>query len=301
MSTFHPNDLLDLHTHSTASDGTDSPEELVAHAAGLHLKALALTDHDTLDGLEPFFSEAKKHDLCAVGGVEVSTEMDGRKLHMLGLGLMPDKAGPVQTLLVELRSRRSNRNRLLAELLTKQGYPVTLEEVEEQAGGEILARPHFARALVKKRLVGSIKDAFDRLLKDHGPAYVPKVKPEPDLVIDRIRRSGALAVAAHPHTLATDGPEALERRIRTLAEWGLHGIEVWHPEMAPSITAALTRLAKQHGLVLSAGSDYHGRNKTRSHLGRWNNHHRIRSHMVRDLLEQLESRGVFAEQSEEKE
>lgn len=293
MKPITPEDYLDLHAHSTASDGTDSPAEFVQHGANRGLRALALTDHDTMGGIPEFLSAAQKHGIVGIPGVEVSTEVDGRKLHILGLGIELDRAGPVEQFLKKSRDRRRSRNEELVQLLRDLGHGLELEEVEAEAGGVVVGRPHFARVLVKKGRVRTVQEAFDILLKDHGPAYVPKVKAAPEKVIASIRESGGLAIAAHPHTLAADGHRSLYRRLELLADWGLDGLEAWHPEVIPSLAEKLVRFAEQRDMVVSAGSDYHGRNKDRSPLGRWNRHHRIQARQVWALLQRLASRELL--------
>lgn len=278
-------DTVDLHAHSTCSDGTDSPVELVAAAQRKGVGLLALTDHDTLEGLESFLGCAAQEGLGGIGGVEVSSVHDGCRLHIVGLGLTPAGAGSVEDLLQQMRDWRAERNLKMVDRLADLGYPVSYDEVVGEAAGAVVGRPHFGRALVKKGYVQNLREAFDRLLADFAPAYVTKRKARPDEVVPALHGAGALAIVAHPHTL--DGDGAMTRRLDELRELGVDGVEAHHPDLTEDQTGKVLKLAADSGMLVSGGSDYHGRNKANVQLGRGARRRKILAGDVWPLLERL--------------
>lgn len=270
--------MIDLHTHTTASDGTDTPAELVARAVKLGLEALAITDHDTLAGSDEARPLAAAGGLALVRGLELSTrraeEPDpaSRSVHILGYFFGEPAAGFRQWL-ETLKAKRRARNRAMAERLQEMGMGVTLEEAEA-VGRTITGRPHFARVLREKRYVASYEDAFQRLLGERCPAYVEREDPSPEEGIRRIREAGGLASLAHARRLnKTDGAEE-ERIIRGLADAGLDAIEVYHSDHGESCRSRYANLARKYGLAMTGGSDYHGAHKPDVLLGRGRRNHR---------------------------
>jgi predicted metal-dependent phosphoesterase TrpH len=254
--------LVDLHTHSLFSDGTDSPAELVRRAAELGLEALALTDHDTLEGLEEAAAESARRGLLFLRGIELSArradEPDElrRTVHVLGYFFQPPDAG-LAAWLETLAGRRRARNRAMAERLQALGYDVRLEEAEALAK-RITARPHFAEVLVRKGYFPSVRAAIDALLAEGCPAYVEKEDPSPAECIQRIRASGGVACLAHPRRLGNGDPAREEDILRTLTEAGLQAVEVWHPDHDARAVSRYFQLARKYGLAVTGGSDYHG-------------------------------------------
>lgn len=258
--------MIDLHTHSTVSDGSEAPGAIPRRAAAAGCTAVALTDHDSLDGIGAARESAAEVGVTLVPGCEVSCRKPapgpGRaavrgSVHVLVYFVEPGD-GPIQDELVALRRDRAERNARLRSRLTELGAPVDYDAMVAEAGGEAgLGRPHFARALVRAGAAADIDDAFDRFLADGRPGYVPKSRLSPADVARLATGSGGVAVLAHPLSLELD-PSALERLVKELAEAGLGGIEAIYGRYSPDQRRALRRMARRQGLVATGGSDYHG-------------------------------------------
>lgn len=242
--------FVDLHVHSTASDGTLSPTAVVAAARAAGLSAIALTDHDTLGGLAEAQAAAAGTDLRIIPGVELSALVDGRELHILGLHI--DRIEPMEAYLAAFRESRQTRAELIVEKLNTLGVPITLADVTAQSAGGVLGRPHVARALVQRGAAVDFKDAFDKWLSHGRPAYVEKLRLTAVDAIRVIHDTGGLAVFAHP---AQEGNHA---RLTALSQLGLDGVEVRHPSHSPEDIARISSLARELGLLESGGSDWHG-------------------------------------------
>lgn len=262
--------LIDLHTHSTASDGSFTPRELVALAHKAGLKALALTDHDTIAGLDEALAAGQELGLSVVPGVEISINGDellGKpaSLHVLGLWVDPGHPGLLEGLKT-LQAARARRNPLIVAKFNDLGIPLTLEEVAAHAGGQLIGRPHFAQALLERGIVRNRGEAFARYLAAGAAAYVPKYRFEPAKGIALLRAAGGLPVLAHPGMLKLPQFD-LESLLRRLMGLGLEGLEALYSEHDTATRLALTRLAARLGLVVSGGSDFHGRPKPEIALG----------------------------------
>ena len=219
--------MIDLHTHSTASDGACTPERLMDLAASVGLAAIALTDHDTLDGLQRANARAAETGLVVVPGVEIEIECATGEFHLLGLGLIGD-TGPLREALAGVQAARRARNDRMAAKLQAGGFPITMEEVRAAAGGEIVSRAHFAQVLVRRKLVGSVDAVFKKLLGKGMPYYEPRAclaLPEASRLI---ARAGGTAVIAHPVSLGLKGP-ALRAFVASCRDQGVGGVEAWHP------------------------------------------------------------------------
>jgi|AMFO01.1.fsa_nt_gi Predicted metal-dependent phosphoesterases (PHP family) len=256
---------IDLHTHSTASDGTTAPAILVADAAAAGLTAVALTDHDTLAGIEEARNAAATVGITFVPGVELSVDHDGLKLHLLVYFLEPG-AGPLQDRLAELRAGRDRRNRHILERLGELGYRISMQDVLRHARGESVGRPHIADALVAAGYFPDRRACFTHLLRDGGPAYVPRLRLTATDAIRLARASGAVPVVAHPYTVGTDAA-GYAGLFTDLAAAGLGGIEALHSEHGPELRRSLAALAARLGVVATGGSDYHGAGKPGIALG----------------------------------
>ena len=259
---------IDLHAHTTASDGSDSPAELVRKAAALGLAAIAVTDHDTVSGLAAAAVEAVAVGIEFVPGVELSVEDERGRFHLLGYLFDPANAKLAETL-ITLRASRAERNRRMALKMTELGLAVTMDDVLAEAGdgGEVVARPHFARALMKKGIVSSVQEAFDRFLATGKPLYLPKEGLTPRDAIALLHKAGGIGVVAHPGLIPM-GDDALAARIASLAsEAGLDGLEVYYSQHSPLQTERFARIAEANGLVMTGGSDYHGLAKPHVPLG----------------------------------
>ena len=241
--------MLELHCHTTYSDGTLTPSELVAAAAASGVRALAITDHDTMSGWDEAFAAARSYNLEIVPGLELSTVHNGRSLHILGFYPDGNKLrGPLQERL-EGRMRRSQQ---MVEKLTAMGYPI---ELPKTSPGMAPGRPHIASALVKAGHARSSREAFDRWLGDDGPAYVHYEKFSIVEGIDLLKSCGAVPVWAHPY-LFRGG--VVEEVLKELVDAGLMGVEVYHPSHTPNQTQNLKNLCVHYGLLTTGGSDYHG-------------------------------------------
>lgn len=245
--------MVDLHVHTSASDGGHAPEQVVllAREAGLH--AVAITDHDTTDGLPAALEAARQMELQLVPGIELSTQWNEQEVHILGYFIDPSNS----RLLEVLSSRqegRYRRGRRILEKLASLGMPVEWEEVLAKAGDAAsLGRPHIAEVMIDKGYVASVDEAFTRFLGAGAPAYVPRTKFSPQEAIDLVLAAGGAPVLAHPG-LITD-PAILER---LLQEGKLKGLEVYYPEHDEETTRKLAGLCRQLGLIATGGSDFHG-------------------------------------------
>lgn len=247
--------VIDLHTHSTMSDGSDSPEELVDLAAKAGLRAFALTDHDRLDGIAAARARAAEAGIELVPGTEISCQHAGT-MHMLVYFLEPGE-GPLQDELLRLQVARDTRNERMVTRLQELGLPVTAEELEAESGGKGAGRPHVAAILVRKGFATSVQDAFDRYLAKGQPAYMEKERLGPMEAIALALQSGGLPVLAHPLSMGLSEAE-LESSVSELAEAGLAGLEAIYGRYSPEDRAGLAVLAARAGLAITGGSDHHG-------------------------------------------
>ena len=253
--------MIDFHLHSIASDGTETPEALAR--MGRDFSAMALTDHDNCDGCARFLAECERLGVTGrrLAGIELSVEPgEGyRQFHMLGLGIDP-AAPSLASFLDEILAGRNERNVKILAKLNGMGIPITMEEVGKYANGQIVARPHIARVLVDKGLAVDVPDAFAKYVGKDAPAYVSRFRPAQARAIDMIHRAGGVAVMAHPR-FWTDDPDALRSGLARLKDIGLDGIEAEYQTNTPEETILHLRTARSLGLAVTAGSDFHGKNK----------------------------------------
>lgn len=247
--------MIDLHTHSNMSDGSDSPAELVDLAVKAGLSAMALTDHDRQDGVAAARERAEGTGVEVVPGAEISCEHKGT-MHMLVYFLEPGE-GPLQDELVRLQRARDTRNQRLVARLADLGLPVSAEELERESGGKGAGRPHVAAILVRKGYASSVQDAFDRYLAKGQPAYMEKERLSPAHAISLALDSNALPVLAHPLSLGLS-PADLGSTVNELAEEGLVGLEAIYGRYSREERAELAVLAARSGLAITGGSDHHG-------------------------------------------
>lgn len=259
--------FVDLHCHSTASDGTLTPTQVVGLANRCGLSALALTDHDTVAGVGEAASAAERVGLDFLPGIEISAEYPvPGTLHILGYGVDPDN--PRLTRLTdELIAGRDSRNPRIVAKLNEMGVAVTMNEWEDEAKGNVLGRPHLAAILHRKGYVSSIKQAFDWYIGQGAPAYFDKERLTPRQAIERIRASGGVPVLAHPIQLRTTNDAELERVVKDLLDLGLVGLEVIHSDHDAGQIEKYTQLASRFKLLKTGGSDFHGLNKKDIELG----------------------------------
>ncbi|GBC62722.1 ribonuclease III [Desulfonema ishimotonii] len=265
---------VDLHIHSTASDGTLSPGEIVNTARQLGLKAIAITDHDTLAGVRAAIDGGIPQSLRFLTGLEISAASPRRfpchgSFHILGYAIRPDDP-PLNRALVRLQEARKNRNPRIIGQLRQLGFDITLKEVAAHAGDAQIGRPHIARLMKEKGFVCSVEAAFDRYLGTGKPAYADKYRISCREAISLIRGAGGIAVLAHPGLLKPVRPFDAEEMIAALRAMGLKGIEVFYPEHDAGQTAFYGEIARRYGLVKTGGTDFHGAIKPGLKMGSGN-------------------------------
>ena len=257
--------MIDLHTHSTESDGTLTPEALIQLAADTGLSAIALTDHDTVGGLEKAEVTAKALGIELVPGIELSTDYNGTEVHMLGFYI--DNTNPAfLAKLQEFIDSRNTRNEKMAFLLQKEGFDITLEKLHQEYPKSVITRAHFARYLVEHGFIKDRDTVFRKYLGDNCRCYVPREKISPFEAIDLIRLGGGLSFFAHP-VLCHMNHDRLRFFVRDLKEAGLTGMEAIYSMNTPGDEHNMKKLANEFDLLISGGSDFHGENKPYIHLG----------------------------------
>ena len=267
--------LVDLHTHSDASDGDYSPAILVQEAKKNGLKALALTDHDTLGGLKSAESEAQTAGIRFIPGIELSISWTGEgdipglgpggELHLLGLGLWSPSPAFLDAV-TQLENRREARNREILDRMHELSIEASWEELLAMSGGHSIGRLHFASLLIKKKVVRNVDQAFSRYLRPGMPLYVPKTGLAFAEATALIRESGGISVLAHPMSMFVAWGR-LPGLVQALQERGLMGIEAWHPTTKPKSCRRLEELGKTLGLYITEGSDFHGAVRPERKLG----------------------------------
>ena len=242
---------VDLHVHTSASDGTEEPGLVVIKAAKIGLEAVAITDHDTVDGILPALEAGRELPIEVVPGVELSTEDNKKEIHLLGYFL--DHSSPeLRAHLERLRAHRAERALKMVRNLNEMGIPLSPESVFAEAGRAAPGRPHIARALVKEGFAANPGEAFDRYLGKESPAYVPRFKYSPPEAVQLIIRAGGVPVLAHP------GLADCDDLVPVLVRAGLMGLEVYYPAHSPSQVEHYLFICRKFGLISTGGSDYHG-------------------------------------------
>lgn len=258
---------IDLHSHSTASDGSAEPSALVRLAVEQGLTTLALTDHDTQEGIEEARAATAGTDLELIAGTELSLEYDAGGMHLLVLWLEPG-SGPLQSRLATLRQWRNRRNEQIVAALTELGMPMTIDEVTEEAGSGSVGRPHIAAVMMAKGYVESIEEAFEHWLAAGKPAYWSRPRLRPEEAIQLALESGGVPILAHPHTLNINRAAEMADLLTELSKAGLVGLEAIYSSYRQHERDGYADLARRFGLVPSGGSDYHGSYKPGLDLGR---------------------------------
>lgn len=257
---------VDLHLHTTASDGVMTPSAIVRYAKGKGLQAIAITDHDTIEGLEEGLLEGERIGFEVIAGIEISADHSPGSMHLLGYFL--DIHHPLlKSKLDYLQKARAERNPKIIQNLNRLGVRINYEEVVKASGGGQVGRPHFAQVLMEKGYARTFQEAFDRFLKKGAPAYVDKLRFKSKEAISFIREAGGIPVLAHPKTVATNGSSSFEKILRELIEEGLMGIEVFYPEHTPPEVAQFKAMAERYGLLMTGGTDYHGIEKEALDIG----------------------------------
>ena len=256
-------DTIDLHTHSTFSDGTFTPLQLVKYAEEKGLKAFALTDHDTTEGVKE--ANSIETNVEVISGVEISTRYDKKEIHIVGLYVNENDAD-LNKQLKYYREKRVTRNFEILEKLNSLGVNITIDDVKESCTGDVISRAHIAKALVSKGFVGSYTEAFDRYLGDNKCAYVPRETLNYEESMELITKAGGVPVLAHP-LLYKMSDTNLENMMVKLRQKGLKAVEVYYSTHSNSDTQHIMAMANRVGLIYSGGSDFHGATKPKIDMG----------------------------------
>ena len=252
----------DLHIHTRYSDSSLTPQDVVDQAVKAKLSCISITDHDTIDGIAPTREAARAAGIEVLSGVELSTELDGRDIHVLGY-CFDDGSGEFKNGIEEALNSRWGRMIKMVEKLQELGMEtISMADVEAMAGSRALGRPHLARVMMDKGYVNSLQEAFDKYLADDAPAYIPKLKQTPSQAINMIKRAKGVSVLAHP--MITQMDEIIPRLVRE----GLDGLEVYYPNTSSVLVEFYEGLARKHDLLMTGGSDAHGEFKQNSYVGK---------------------------------
>ena len=255
---------IDLHTHSTCSDGILTPTALVDHAVERKLCAIALTDHDTVSGVSEAMNQGQLRGLEVIAGIEVSSDFNNTSLHILGYGIDHHNQEFIE-FITRLQQARHTRNLGILNRLQQLGIPIEQQELDKLASDQV-GRPHFAELLLKKGIVNSFQNAFSEYLKSGCPAFVKHIRPESSEVIARISAAGGLSMLAHPACIDPSG-ERIPSLVSDLKQQGLDGIEAYYPSHSNKTTKALLQVAEDHNLLVCGGTDFHGTGRSSTPLG----------------------------------
>lgn len=257
---------IDLHIHTTESDGSLTPSQVVHYAKEKGLKAIAITDHDTIHGNEEAIKEGISEGVEVIPGVEISVDYSPGTMHMLGYFITTED--PIlNEKLTLLQDSRADRNPRIIEKLNKLGLSLTYDEVVQVSGGGQVGRPHMAQVLMEKGYIKSIKEAFDKYLGKGAPAYLDKFRLGAEEAIAMITNAGGIPVLAHPSTLHLKSSDELDALVKKLVNQGLQGLEVYYSEHDERKTSSYKLLAKRYNLAITGGSDFHGKNMKGIDLG----------------------------------
>lgn len=276
---------FDLHVHTTASDGTMSPAEVVRYAKEKGIEIIAITDHDTIEGIAEGTTEGRRIGVEVIPGVEISVDFPHGSMHLLGYYIDPTSE-ELQGRLTFLQEARLQRNLKIIERLKALGIPLELSELKDASRHGQIGRPHFAYAMAKKGYTRDMQDAFDRYLGKGKPAYVEKFRFSPEEAIVMVQRAGGVAILAHPFTLNCEEPARLADIIKDLKDKGLDGVEVYYPQHSDGQRRLYQEVADSYGLLVTGGSDFHGLTKDEVDLGKGYYH----SGMLDGVVEALRAR-----------
>jgi hypothetical protein len=253
---------IDLHIHSTASDGSQTPSEILSLAEKLNLGAIAITDHDTIEGSVEALENHIPDSLNFLTGVEISSNppiplSSSGSLHVLGYGIRTDNP-ELNLALSVLRKARKNRNPEILKRLENLGINISIDEIQKKVGTGQIGRPHIAKAMLAKGVVKTINEAFEKFLGKNRPAYIDKYRIECEKAIELIRNAGGIPVLAHPGLIKTEDPEELKHLVSVLKEMGLMGIEVFYSDHTQNQSIEFQTIALHHDLLVTGGTDFHG-------------------------------------------
>ncbi|MDF2821790.1 MAG: hypothetical protein K0R15_2231 [Clostridiales bacterium] len=273
--------FVDLHVHSTASDGTLSPVEVVQLAKKVGLSSFALTDHDTVSGVAAAIEEGNRIGVEVISGIEFSTDYYNTDVHILGLFVDHTNKEFLHQL-IDIQDSRENRNYKMIEKLNELGYEITFQELIQHASDTIVTRAHFARVLIDKGYAKTNNEVFDTIIGKGCPAYIPRAKVTPKLAIDLIKLAGGVSVLAHPMIYGLNS-EQLNELVAYLKGIGLEGIEALYGLNSEVEESDSRRLARIYDLKMTGGSDYHGKNKSSIELGTGKGNLRVSSELLETL------------------
>lgn len=275
--------MIDLHSHSTASDGILSPADSARYAVEKGLSVWALTDHDTVSGLYDAAKVCLENEIIFVPGIEINVQWPTGEFHLLGLGLQK-YSEDLRDVVEKADEARKNRNLELIEKMNKDGIDVTLEELESKFTESQIGRPHFAAFMVEKKIVKRRQDAFDKYLNRGRPWYVPHEGIDLDVAVEAIKSAGGVPVLAHPLSLYVSWGK-MEETITKIRNHGVEGLEAWHPQARINEGFKLETLAKKLGMIVTAGSDFHGLGVRKDrHLGKTSGDRKIEDRFYFDEL-----------------
>ena len=257
--------FIDLHTHSVFSDGTFTPSEIVSYAKKLNLSAIALTDHDTTEGIDEFFSAGIKYNIETIAGIELSASYLDNEVHIVGL-LIDKNSEDLKDLISYVLEKREERNIEMTKKLSNLGFKISYDEILENSKGSVITRAHYANILLKKGFALSRNEVFDKYLSPGKPGFVEKTLPNAKDCINAIKKSGGVSILAHP-TLYKMNRQELEKMCENLISYGLDGIETLYSSYSFSQEKEIKNLAVKYDLKFSGGSDFHGENKKNINLG----------------------------------
>ena len=247
---------IDLHIHTKASDGEFSPIEIVNKALNNNLSTIAITDHDTTDGLKEAIKYAENKEIDIIPGIEINANVDKGKMHILGLYI--DYENPkIQSFQKKLRENRNERNKYFIEMFQNEGINITIEDVKKNASGDIIAKPHFAKTLYEKGYIKDIEEAYTNYFNKESFNLKKNKTPSPKEVINMIKEAKGIAVLAHPQSLKLEDEELINE-IKELKSYGLDGIECFHSNHSPEEMNVFKKIAIENDLIMTKGSDYHG-------------------------------------------
>lgn len=248
--------MIDLHCHTKASDGEKTPTELIDFAINKNLKAIAITDHDTIDGLEEAIEYAKDKEIIVIPGIEVEVTTKKGQMHILGLFIDYNNKKFKKELL-NIKQARENRNNKIIEELNNMGFEVTLEELKQVSGGKTIGKPHFAIVFLNKNYIQTKEEMFDNYFNKPPLSNLKKASYTAQEIINMIKKSNGIAILAHPQSLKLEDKELIEK-IKELKIYGLDGMECYHSEQTKEEMIKFKKIAKDLNLIITKGTDYHG-------------------------------------------
>lgn len=248
--------MIDLHAHTTASDGEKTPTELIDLALKENLEAIAITDHDTVDGLKEAYEYSKNKNILFVPGVELEANVEKGQMHILGLFIDFENKELID-ILEKIKEARNKRNDFFIREFNKMGFEITLDELKEVSGGSIIGKPHFAKIFLKKNYIQAKAEIFDNYFNKPPLNKVGKASYSPEVLIKAIKNANGIAILAHPQSLKLDDSELIEK-IKELKSYGLDGLECYHSNQTPEQMKRFKEIAEELNLIISKGSDYHG-------------------------------------------